>query len=775
MTEKLQLRITGMDCADCALKLEKGVGNLPGVEACQVNFATAKMELVTTLSDQTPIVQRIRALGYEVAQPNEQDIPSTAVQQLLELLRRPRNTFTLIGGAFILAAFIIEGLGSRGAGVNFLFSSPAPLLLLAPALFLLGGLFGLYFPAKAGWGAIRSGQGLDMNVLMCLAAVGAFAIGEYGEAATVIVLFSLGEALEGYTMERARNSIRSLTQLAPATAITLRPCMDCQGCRGRELPDGSGPYHSGPCPWCGLHEESVPVERLAVGDRILVKPGERIPMDGRVRQGHSAVNQAPITGESIPVDKAPGGEVFAGTINGDGLLEIEVTHLAADNTLSRLIHLVEAAQSQKTPTQRFVDRFARLYTPLVVVSAALIAIIPPLFFGQPFFDIPSANGGIEHGWLYRALTMLVIACPCALVIATPVAVVSAIAAAARRGVLIKGGAYLEALGRVKVVAFDKTGTLTQGRPELVGLACLDDCCAPARRLNPLVACQHCDDMLAMAAAVERYSTHPLARAVTAAAEIRALPQFKVSGVESLPGLGVRGQVGDRIVTVGSHTFLHNQGVCQSDFHQRIVQAEARGQTTMLVRANEQLWGYLAVTDPPRHASQTTIAALKQVGISQTIMLTGDNPTVAAAIGQSLGVDDIRPELLPADKVTAIRALVAQHGDTVAMVGDGVNDAPALAAASVGIAMGASGTAQALETADVALMGDDLTQLPRLIRLGRRAANTIQFNIWFALLIKAVFLLTAFFGVATLWMAVFADMGASLLVTLNGMRLLKNDR
>lgn len=768
MTEKLQLRITGMDCADCALKLEKGVGNLAGVESCRVIFATAKMDVVAAGASEAEIVKQVQALGYNVAQPDEVYRPRTQRQQLAALLRQPRNTFTLIGAAFILAAFAIQWLNGDQL---FTDSSPSSILYpLSSIFFLIGGLFGLYFPARSGWAALRSGQGLDMNVLMCLAAIGAFAIGEYGEAATVIVLFSLGEALEGYTMERARDSIRSLTQLAPAEATVLQPCLDCQGCRGRDLPDGSGPYESGPCPWCGLHEERVPVERLAVGDRILVKPGERIPMDGHVLTGQSAVNQAPITGESVPVEKSPGAEVFAGTINGDGLLEIRVSHLAADNTLSRLIYLVEEAQSQKTPTQRFVDRFARIYTPLVVGGAVLMAALPPLLFGQPFLDSPAG-----HGWLYRALTMLVIACPCALVIATPVAVVSAIAAAARRGVLIKGGAYLEALGQVTTVAFDKTGTLTQGRPQLVSLACVDRCCVEARQYNLMAACSHCDDMLAIAAAVERYSTHPLAHAITSAAETRALPQLTATAVASLPGQGVQGQVGDRLVTVGSHSLLHSEAACLADFCRLVTSAEANGQTTILVREDEALRGYLAVSDPPRQASRSTITALKETGLTHTVMLTGDNPTVAEAIGRQLTVDEVRAGLMPADKVTAIRELIAAHGDTVAMVGDGANDAPALAAATVGIAMGAGGTAQALETADVALMADDLSQLPGAIRLGRRAVQTIRFNIWFALIIKAVFLLAAFFGVATLWMAVFADMGASLLVTLNGMRLLKSDR
>ena len=763
MTEPLQLRITGMDCADCALKLEKGIANLPGVAACRVNFVSAKMEIKGEV-DPDAISARVQALGYGVADSDEPYRPRSKRQQWVDLLRQPRNTATLIGAAFIATAFVVQWLIPDAAD-------------LSPVLFLTGGLFGLYFPAKTGWAALRSGQGLDINVLMTLAAAGAFAIGEYGEAATVIVLFSLGEALEGYTMERARDSIRSLTLLAPAEATVLRPCLDCRGCRGRPLPNGSGLYEHGPCPWCGEHEQSVPVESLVVGDRITVKPGERIPMDGRVLSGRSAVNQAPITGESLPVSKEPGAEVFAGTINGDGGLEIEVTRLAADNTLSRLIYLVEEAQAQKTPAQRFVDKFARVYTPAVVIAAALVAILPPLLFGQPFFDPPltaaanTGGWGSEHGWLYRALTLLVIACPCALVIATPVTVVSAISAAARRGVLIKGGAYLEALGRVTVAAFDKTGTLTRGHPSLVDIGCTDGCCADTRNGNPLAACPHCDDMLTIAAAVERHSTHPLAQAITAAAEARALPRLTAKWVKNLPGQGVQGQVDRRLVTIGSHTMLHSDSPDQAGLHRRVTTAETNGQTTVLVRENDTVCGYLAISDPPRPTSRAALAALKNAGVTRTVMLTGDNPSVAGAIGQTLAIDDIRAALMPADKVAAVRELVDTHGDGVAMIGDGVNDAPALAAASVGIAMGAGGAAQALETADVALMADDLTQLPPAIRLGRRAVQTIRFNIWFALIIKAVFLLAAVFGVATLWMAVFADMGTSLLVTLNGMRLL----
>ena len=758
MTNTLELNITGMDCADCALTLEKGVAGLSGVEFCEVNFAVAKMQISGDL-DEDKIRGQIRSLGYGVTEVGARPVILSGWPLVWDLIRRPRNSLTLLGMLCIGLAFLASGLGLPDS--------------LEVGLFTLGGLLGLYYPARSGWAALRSGQGLDMNLLMTIAAVGAFVIGEYGEAATVIVLFSLGEALEGFTMERARDSIRGLMLLAPADATLLTSCMDCAEHLGQPYADGSGVYESGPCPWCGTHEQVIPVEGLKIGDRILVKPAQRIPMDGLVRAGASAVNQAPITGESLPVEKAIGNEVFAGTINGSGALEIEITHLAADNTLARLIHLVEKAQAQKTPAQRFVDRFARVYTPTVVIGALLIAAVPPIFFGQPFLDTPEM-----HGWLYRALAMLVIACPCALVIATPVTVVSGIATLARRGVLVKGGAYLETLGQIQVMAFDKTGTLTHGRPKLTEIVCADECCAP-----DATECSHCNEMLTLAAAVERRSTHPLARAVVLAAQNRNLPELDAQEVESLPGRGIRGNVNGYSIVVGSHGFFHdndrenhqsptfNLQSSNLEFCNRIDAAEATGQTVMLVSDNGHLLGFMAVSDPPRDNSRETIAALKEAGIQRTVMLTGDNLAVARAVGLALGVDDISAGLLPEDKLDAIQALQAEYGGA-AMIGDGINDAPALAAASLGIAMGGAGTAQALETADVALMADDLAQLPVAIRLGRKAARTIRFNIGFALAIKAVFLVLAFFGAATLWMAVFADMGASLIVTLNGMRLLR---
>lgn len=799
MTNTLELNITGMDCADCALTLEKGVGKLEGVEACQVNFATAKMQLSGEV-EELAVHKYVRSLGYDISEAGDRPEILSGWNLAWDVIKRPRNAFALIGLILVVLAFLLGWWGVPES--------------IKIALLTIGGLIGIYYPARSGWAALRSGQGLDMNVLMTLAAIGAYIIGEYGEAATVIVLFSLGEALEGFTMQRARDSIRSLMLLAPAEATVLQACMDCEGHLGQPLPeidviasgakqspdkgedrfvaapsaaprDGKLIYESGPCPWCGTHEQTVPVEALKIGDLILVKPGERIPMDGVVQSGHSAVDQSPITGESVPVEKRVGAEVFAGTVNGEGALEIEITLLAEDNTLARLIHLVEEAQTQKTPVQRFVDRFARVYTPAVVVGAVLIAVLPPLLFGQPIFDTP--NG---HGWLYRALAMLVIACPCALVIATPVTVVSAISALARRGVLVKGGIYLENLGCTRVMAFDKTGTLTHGRPELTAIACVDECCHEAKEQDPDFTCDHCQEMLTLAAAVERRSNHPLAGAIVRAARQDSLAELDAKKVESLPGRGIRGLVDGKQIIIGNHDLFHSDNggfkvadctlhladaapITRRDFCERVDAAETAGQTVMIVGQEDRLLGYLAVSDPPRHNSGASLKALKDAGIQQIVMLTGDNKTVAQSVGKTLGIDDVRAGLLPGEKLAAVQGLMDEF-EQVAMVGDGVNDAPALAAASLGIAMGGAGAAQALETADVALMADDLSQLPGAIRLGRKALRTIRFNIWFALLIKAVFLVTAFFGIATMWMAVFADMGASLLVTLNGMRLLRKN-
>ncbi len=722
-----------------------------------MNFGTARMTLA--LDPQRvgldAIESRVRSLGYDVASPRtgrSQPAGDKGLRGVLRfMIRRRQGMLTIIAGSLIALAFGLSLIGGP-------FPFPQALYGLAIAV---GG----YPIARKGISTLRFNHAFDINFLMGIAALGAMAISEFEEGALVVFLFSVGEVLEGYTLDRARQSIRSLMALAPAEATVLRPCLDCKGHQGWALPNG-GTYTGGPCPWCGEHEQQVPVESLAVGDRIVVRPGERIPMDGCIVRGYSAVNQAPITGESVPVDKGPGDETFAGTVNGGGVLEIEVTRLAADNTLSRIIHLVEEAQSQKAPIQRWIDAFARYYTPAVVAFAVLVAAVPPILFGQPFLDPPTG----AHGWLYRALALLVIACPCALVISTPVSIISAISTAARNGVLVKGGAYLEAMGKITVLAFDKTGTLTEGRPALQHVACSNG----DGHLTAAETCPECNNVLALAAAVERRSEHPLAQAVVKGARARGVSEAYAAAedVAALAGRGIRGRVNGQTVTVGSHRYFDTEYPHDAGFCRLVSQSESAGQTTMLVHDGRRVRGYLAVADQTRENGKLTLEQLKATGIRRTVMLTGDNAPAAQAIARQLGMDEVCANLLPEDKVTAVQELLARHG-RVAMVGDGVNDAPALAAATVGIAMGGAGTDQALETADIVLMADDLSKLPWTIRLSRATRHIIRQNVALSLIIKLLFLALALPGLATLWMAVFADVGASLIVILNGMRLLRH--
>jgi Cd2+/Zn2+-exporting ATPase len=500
----------------------------------------------------------------------------------------------------------------------------------------------------------------------------------------------------------------------------------------------------------------VPIEALQVDDHILVRPGERLPMDGKIVEGQSAINQAPVTGESLPVDKSVGDEVYAGTVNGGGALIVQVTRLASDNTLARLIQMVQEAQAQRAPSQRFVDRFARVYTPIVVGVATLVAIAPPLLGWGTFTD-----------WLYRSLVLLIISCPCALVISTPVTVVSAIARAARSGVLIKGGAYLEQMGAIRVIAFDKTGTLTRGEPQVV------DCQCGEAVPDETQTCLDCLDLLAKAAAVESRSEHPLARAIVRHAQALGVEArySPAQTVTATAGLGIEGQVDGHLISVGNHAFIHRNGNPENDLCGAIRAAEQDGHTILVIEDQCcDLRGYVAVSDTPRPGVDRVMADLKRAGIQRTVMLTGDNERTARQIAAEVGVDEFRARLLPEDKVLAVEELQARHG-RLAMVGDGVNDAPAMARATIGIAMGAAGTDAALETADIALMADDLSRLPFTIGLSRKALRVIQANIGLSLAIKGLFLVLAVAGAATLWMAVFADMGMSLLVTLNGLRML----
>jgi Cd2+/Zn2+-exporting ATPase len=725
---EMVFQVEGMDCADCALHLEEALRRTPGVARVTVDFSLARLRVASEDGADvgTAVEQVARGLGYSLHSASAEEEETKARTWREWLWQRRRDLTTVASGLVIAVAVVLNLLG-------------LPKEIVA-ANYILAIVVGGYYIARSGWAALRAAHSVDMNALMTIAAVGSIFVGEWAEGAVAMFLFSLGNTLEGYTMDRARNAIRGLMDLSPRRATVLH----------------------------GDHEEQVAVEELAAGDRILVRPGERIPMDGMVLSGESAVNQAPITGESVPVEKAPGYEVFAGTVNGQGALTVRVTRLAADTTIARIIKMVEEAQAQKAPSQRFVDRFARVYTPAVIAIAAGIAVFPPL---AGWLAHAGSFGALFDVWFYRALVLLVIACPCALVISTPVSIVSAIASAARAGVLIKGGATLESLGSLRVMAFDKTGTLTVGRPQVVDVRCLDH---PAGL--PWTECPTCRQMLADAAAVERLSEHPLARAVVQGAEAQglnhALPVAR--GVEALTGRGVRGQVDGHNVTVGTHTYIHESHpeLVDGPLCHAVHAAQAAGQTAMVVRDECcGVRGYIAVADTLRPAVPAVMASLEAVGIEHTVMLTGDNQATAQAIARAAGVDDVRAELLPEQKVAAIESLLDSYG-AVAMVGDGVNDAPALARATVGIAMGAAGTDTALETADVALMADDLAKLAFAVRLSRRARAIIRQNVALSLGIKAVFLGLAIAGMATLWMAVFADMGASLIVIFNGMRLLR---
>jgi Cd2+/Zn2+-exporting ATPase len=555
---------------------------------------------------------------------------------------------------------------------------------------------------------------------MTIAVVGAMAIGQWFEAGTVAFLFSLSLLLESWSVGRARRAIRSLVNLAPPTARFVCP-------------------HDG-----DIIEKAV--AEVPLGATVLVQPGERIPLDGVVTKGRTAVNQAPITGESVPVSKAEGAEVFAGTINEDGSIEFTATKHAADTTLARIIRMVEQAQSRRAPVEQWVEKFARYYTPAMILVALLVAVVPPLL------------GGEWGRWFYQALVILVIACPCALVISTPVSIVAALTAASRAGVLIKGGSFLEAAGRVKAFALDKTGTLTKGQPEV-------------QEVVPLNGHSQ-DELLARAAALEAHSEHPLAAAVLRKARFEKVEPLVAQDFHVLKGRGAEAVIGGRPFWVGSHRLLHEMGVEESEMHAVAQRMEGAGHSVIVVGSDRHVCGLISVADSVRPEALDLVSELKSAGVSHVVMLTGDNQGTADAVGRAVGMDEVRAELLPEDKMGAIEELTRRY-TRVAMVGDGVNDAPALAAATIGIAMGAAGTDAAIETADIALMSDDLARLPWLVRHARRSLRIIQQNIIFALGVKGAFMALALLQVATLWMAIAADMGASLLVIFNGLRLLRS--
>jgi Zn2+/Cd2+-exporting ATPase len=623
----------------------------------------------------------------------------------------PRNALVAASGALLSCGMLLR-LSA--------FGSPS----LQTTCFALATLAGgaLVFPAT--FIALRKWR-LDMNVLMAIAVTGAWLIGEHAEAATVVFLFALSELLESWSVGRARRAIESLLKLAPETAH-------------REKTDGSF--------------EEVPVSEIGIKEMVLVRSGERVPLDGTVTTGNSAVNQAPITGESVPVDKQPGDPVFAGTINGEGSLEVMVTKEAGDSTLARIIRLVREAEEQQAPTQRFVDKFASRYTPATFVAAILVALVPPLLFGGEWSD-----------WGYRALVLLVIACPCALVIATPVSIVSGLTALARRGVLIKGGAHLEEVGKLRVLAVDKTGTITRGKPQVTGMKTMPGT-TEAR-------------LLRAAAALDHHSEHPLARAIVEEARNRKLTFVPATDYRALPGRGAQGVVDGHPHFVGNHRLAHEMGLCTPELESQLAAIESGGASVAIVghlphaQCKGEITGIITIADTLRPEASNALALLHDAGIQKIVMLSGDNQRTVDAIARLAGIDEAHGDLLPEQKIEHIKRLMATHHH-VGMIGDGVNDAPALALASVGIAMGAIGSDTAIETADMALMKDDLTKVAEAIALGRRTLKVIQFNVAFAIAIKVLFLILAFTGNTSLWLAILADTGATLLVIANALRLLR---
>jgi len=692
--------IAGLDCADCAAKLENRISKVAGVETARVNFGASKMTVTHQVSVDK-ILATIGSMGY-IGKVEE------GYRKSPERVSFWKSNQYAIPTVITLVIIVIGGIAEQmGMSVN-----------ITHSLFAVGIVLGGYLPARNGLSMLINARELDMNILMAIAVVGAAVIGQFEEAATVVFLFSLGNALQGYTLDKTRNSIRALMDLTPNEALVKR--------NGSEI--------------------TLPVEEIRIGDIIIVRPGERIAMDGKVVEGYSSVNQASITGESLPVEKNAGDEVYAGTINERGALEVYVARLAKDNTISRIIEMVEEAQGQRAPSQQFIERFAKYYTPAVIIIAALVATIPTFIFGQPF-----------NKWFYEAMAMLLVACPCALVISTPVSIVAAIGSAAKSGVLIKGGAYLEEAGALSVIAFDKTGTLTIGKPQVTEII-------PVNGYSE-------QEIIAISAAIESRSEHPLGEAILNYAQKMGIMISTVSNFEAVPGKGAVGIVNGKLYQIGNTRFFEDRGLGINKTEEIIAAFQNEGKTVMVLGDGEKILGLIAVADVLRDNSRQAIEGLKKAGIKKTVMLTGDNENTAQAIASKVGVDEFRADLLPEDKVNAMKDLLAQY-QKVAMVGDGVNDAPAMAISTVGIAMGVAGTDAALETADIALMADDLTKLSYAMKLSRKTLGIIKQNIIFALVIKSLILLLVIPGWLTLWLAVAGDMGSSLLVTLNGMRLLR---
>ena len=692
-------RLEGLSCTNCAAKFEKNIKDIETVKDLQLNFGASKL----TITGDVTIEQLEKAGAFDGIRVYE-DSKRPVQREKCSFWASSENRATVFSLFFLLAALFVD------------YGTPAP-DWTAIGLYITAIVVGGLSLFRIGFSNLVRFE-FDMKTLMTIAIIGAALIGEWQEGAVVVLLFALSEALEGYSMDRARQSIRSLMDIAPSEAIIRR--------KDQLL--------------------TLDVNDIQIGDTLLVKPGQKIAMDGIVASGESAINEAAITGESMPKFKQIGDEVFAGSLNEEGFLEVTVTKRVEDTTIAKIIHLVEEAQAEKAPSQQFVDRFAAYYTPAIVLIALFVAVLPPLAFSGDWSE-----------WIYRGLTVLVVGCPCALVVSTPVAIVTAIGNAAKNGVLIKGGVYLEELGRIRAIAFDKTGTLSEGRPAVTDII-------PFHSFTS-------EHVIALAAGIEQFSQHPLASAIVRYGESQGIPAVQVSEFRSLTGKGAQGVIEGQLVQIGSPELFIDHKEFTPELEWTIGNLQQNGKTVMVLGDGSQLLGLVAVADPLRNVSPSVIERLKEIGIEKLVMLTGDNAITANAINQKLGLDAVEASLLPEQKLEKIRELQAKHG-SVAMVGDGVNDAPALASATVGIAMGGAGTDTALETADIALLADDLTKLPYTMGLSRKTLAVIKQNIGFAFAIKVLALLLIIPGWLTLWMAVLADVGSTVLVVLNSMRLLR---
>lgn len=712
-------RIQGMDCAEEVEILRREIGPLVGGEShLTFDILRGKMSISCPSAEAAEIIRAVGKTGMQ-AEPWVEEPSASGMQAGKFWLTHGRAIATLASGALTLAGFLLHAwlsggiavaLGAEGHGLSH--NVPLAARLIYFAAILAGGW---YVAPKALLAVKRLRP--DMNLLMTIAVIGALIIGEWLEGSLVSFLFALSLSLEAWSVGRARRAVEALLDLAPPTV--------------RVLTDG--------------RETEVAAREVVVGTVFRVKPGDRIALDGEVVRGASEVNQAPITGESVPVLKEPGTQVFAGTINGNGALEVRSTKSASDTTLAHIIQMIGEAQAKKAPSEQWVEKFARFYTPIVFASAILVFLIPPLVFGSGWSE-----------WTYRALVLLVIGCPCALVISTPVSIVAALAASARNGVLIKGGVYVEAPARLKAIAMDKTGTLTEGRPRVAQVL-------PETGITER-------ELLEIGATLESQSNHPLARAITDYCHQRGVRPRTITDYKAIPGKGAEGTIDGRLYWLGSHRYLEERGEETPDVHSRVEQYSALGQSVVVIGNQQRVIGMIALADAVRMDSSQSVADLRHAGIEHVAMLTGDNRVTAEAIAKITGVDEVYAELLPQDKVALIESLVAKY-DHVAMVGDGVNDAPAMARATLGIAMGAVGSDAAIEAADVALMSDDLSKLPWLVHHSRRALSIIRQNITLSLAVKALFVVLTFVGFASIWAAIAADMGVSLLVIFNALRLL----